>query len=92
MAFSPKERFLAHPDTVKFHVELCRNRTFLNCLDSALLSYQQRLTSDGTVDVVKSSANFQKIAGAQEFVAEFKALSARANAPARKDPDNLTKV
>lgn len=87
--FCPKTRFIANAAVASEHRKVVTDPGFVRSLDAALLAYQERLTALQESDIGKSSALYQRILGAREFVGMLINLAERPEIPARVDKSNL---
>jgi hypothetical protein len=75
---TPKSRFQAEDANIKAHHALLENPAFQKAEDMTLLSYQRSLAHDtgtNTNPQVAAMVNGWKLAGVQEFLAEFHNLA-----------------
>lgn len=68
---SPKTRFLESPQNITSHRNMVDSREFARAADFAMLQYHRNLLSKENNPAVVG----MKMAGAQEFLAEFQLLS-----------------
>lgn len=83
---SPKARFLNDRDLHSAHRTFTESESLQRCFDYALLSYMARLSA---LPMNESGATHFRIMGAQEFIQEFRKLSATELTPQIVDGINL---
>jgi len=77
---TPKERFQNSGLSVGNHRNIVDNADFQKACDFALLEYSHKLALNASQAPDRSGINGLKLAGAHEFLAEFRNLSEKAQA------------
>ena len=83
---SPKSRFMEAKSLVDYHRKVTEPYDFQHILDHALLEYVAKLARQPAAE---AGASHFKMVGAQEFMAELKALSFVESPRKIPDIDNL---